>query len=349
MSNDPKIGIVILNYNNQSDTMDCLSSLFEVDYSNFLVIVVDNGSTSSPLPLIKQNFPAVLTIQNEENFGFAGGSNIGIQEALKKRCDYILLLNNDTKVDKKMLNAFIKAANEKPLGGIFGGKILRFSEPDIIDHFGGFWDKSKGDFSSIGAGSPLSSNQYNNMSKVDYVCGCLMLIKKEVIEKIGLLEPDFFLLWEESDFCFRAKKAGYEIWTVPEALIWHKVSASFTGGKIHTDYYWWRNRLLWIRRNLPINEKRKIYLKVILPDLLKLYKITFLKLAQLSLLKLLAPKKINENKIFKILRYKSGCQGILDFFLKRFGKSPDWITKPKTTKLYQSFLELQKRKKISIK
>jgi GT2 family glycosyltransferase len=343
MSKDPKIGIVILNYNNQSDTMDCLSSLFQVDYSNFVAIVVDNRSKDSPLPLIKKTYPLAITIQNEKNLGFAGGSNSGIEEALKIGCDFILLLNNDTKVDKKLLSSFVKAVNEKPQGGIFGGKILKFNNPDIIDHIGGLWEKNRGDFISIGANEPISSTKYNQMAKVDYVCGCLMLIKKEVIEKIGLLEPDFFLFWEESDFCFRAKRAGYEIWTVPDAFIWHKVSASFTGGKIHTDYYWWRNRLLWIKRNLPKREKRNIYLKVVFPDILKLYKLTFLKSVQLCLLRLFFPSKIKENKIFKLLRYKSGCRGVLDFFKKKFGESPEWITQPKTTKLYQSFTKIQEK------
>ena len=94
-------------------------------------------------------------------------------------------------------------------------------------------------------------------------------IKKEVIETIGMLEEKFFLIWEETDFCYRAKKAGFEIWTVPTAKIWHKISASFSGGKPHMHYYWWRNRLLWINRNLSKKEKRELYLSLLLKEMYK--------------------------------------------------------------------------------
>lgn len=337
MSKNPKVGIVILNYNGQVDTMNCLQSILKTTYANFITIVIDNGSIESPLNLITTKYPSVTVIQNKQNLGFAEGSNIGILEALKQKCEFILLLNNDTEIDKDLIQEFIQASFAKPLGAIFGPKILKLSEPDKIDHIGGVWDKAQGEFVSLGNNEHLSSKDFNLERQVDYVCGCCMFIKKEVFEKIGLLEKDFFLLWEESDFCARAKRAGFEIWTVPNALVWHKISTSFSGGKIHTEYYWWRNRLLWIKRNLSSQEKIKIYLKTIIPQLFNLYKITFLKELQFIILKFLFPSSITEKKIIRLLRCKSRCRGTVDFFLKRFGPSPGWVTSPQQHPIYLFF------------
>lgn len=343
MQNPVKIAIVILNYNGTSDTLDCLRSVSQIDYPNFEIIVVDNGSKDSPLEQIKSVFSEIILIQNENNLGFAEGCNVGIKKALERNCDYVLLLNNDTKVDRKVLSAFAQGALLKPKGGIFGGMILKYHDPDIIDHIGGRWDRKKGDFVSFGSSKHISSVEHNEMKKVDYVCGCFMLIKKEVFEKIGFLEKDFFLIWEEADFCFRAKRQGFEIWTVPEALLWHKISASFTGGTVHSDYFWWRNRLLWIKRNLTFFEKINIYIKVLIPDFFKLYKLTFLKTLQFHYLKLFNLSKIDEKKVMKLLRYRSGCRGVSDFFLKRFGPGPKWILNPKSHKLYLHYKEIRQK------
>lgn len=339
MQSPIKIAIVILNYNGTGYTIDCLRSIYQIDYPNFEVIVVDNGSKEKPSDYINSNFSGVIYIQNEENLGFAEGCNVGIKKALERAADYILLLNNDTKVDRNILSAFAKGANSKPKGGIFGGKILKFHDPDVIDHIGGRWDRKKGDFVSFGSSKHISSAEFCSMKKVDYVCGCFMLIRKDVFEKIGFLEKDFFLIWEEADFCFRAKRAGFEIWTVPEAHVWHKISASFTGGTVHSDYFWWRNRFLWIKRNLSFWEKINIYFIVLIPDLFKLYKLTFLKTLQFYYLKLFNSSKIDEKKVVKLLRYRSGCRGVLDFFLKRFGPGPKWILNPKSHRLYLYFKE----------
>lgn len=339
----PKVGIVILNFNGLKDTLSCLQSVSEIDYSPFEVILVDNGSREDPTIWVRNNFEKVIIIRNEQNFGFAEGSNIGIKKALELNCDLILLLNNDTIVDRNILTAFLKAKISKPEGGIFGGKIVRYDDPNIIDHIGGMWNRKMADFVSLGTNQPIDFPLHNMMKRVDYVCGCAMLITKEVIEKIGFLEKDFFLLWEETDFCYRAKKKDFEIWTVPKALIRHKVSASFTGGSIHSDYYWWRNRLLWIRRNLSTEEKIKIYFSVLIPNFYKLFKLIFFKSLEFHFLRLLKKSDLKEKKIVNLLRYKARFRGVMDYFFKNFGPGPVWINNPKNHKFYRSLSEISNK------
>lgn len=331
MQKDFKITIVILNYNGLSDTLSCLESVFNIDYPNFEVIVVDNKSKICPLE-IKKRFPKTILILNQENAGFAEGCNVGIRRALENKADFVLLLNNDTVVERGILKGFLEASLKKPKGGIFGGKILRYSSFATIDHLGGMWSAKKAEFFSLGAND--DSNKWKEMQVVDYVCGCLFFIKKEVIEKIGFLEKKFFLLWEETDYCYRAKKAGFEVWTVPEAVIKHKISASFSGGKIHSDYFFWRNRLLWIERNQSTKEKLSL-LKVIIPQTFNLCKITAIKSLELFFIKYFKPQKISEKKVLNLLRKKASLRGVLDYFLRKFGPGPSWITNPQNHKLYK--------------
>ena len=243
----PKVIIILLNWNGVKDTLECLSSLKEVSYPNFQTVVIDNGSKDDSVESIRAAYPKLPLLKTGSNLGFAGGNNLGIEWALRHRADWILLLNNDTTVAPDFLNAFLKATKEKPHGGIFGAKILKYSDPDIIDHLGGFWEEKTGEFISPTSGQ--TDHPYFEMQRADYVCGAALMMKRLVPETIGLLEPKFFLFWEETDYCFRAQKAGFEVWTAPCAKIWHKVSSSFTGGKPHMHYFWWRSRLLWIQRN----------------------------------------------------------------------------------------------------
>ena len=269
MGKPPRILIILLNWNGKRDTLECLSSLQKVSYRHFTPIVVDNGSTDDSVALIRTQFPTVPIFETKENLGFAGGNNVGISWALKKPYDWVLLLNNDTIVAPDFLDAFLQAAKERPQAKIFGAKIYRYDEPNRIDHLGGFWHPKIAEFSSPAKGKIDDGTSFEEGEKVDYVCGACLFMHRSVPEAIGLLEPRFFLLWEESDFCFRARRSGFEVWTVPKAKIWHKVSASFTGGTPHMEYFWWRSRLLWIERNCPFPERKKLYQTLIFPELWK--------------------------------------------------------------------------------
>lgn len=311
-----KISIILLNWNGKKDTLECLSSLQKLTYPNFEILIVDNGSTDDSVAAFQKEHPSLPIIQTFSNLGYAGGNNAGIDHALKRGADYILLLNNDTIVAPDLLTRFLEAANKQPKGGIFGGKILSYKEPKFVDHIGGSWNPLIAEFVSIGKGESASISQ--EMQKVDYVSGCALFIKREVIEKIGKLDPRFFLMWEETDLCYRAKAHGFEIWSAPNALVWHKISASFSG-KALMHYYWWRNRLLWIEKNLPKKEKRELYFQVILREIYKIHRHFALKSLQCLLLKIFSPSKLTEKRTLTLKRYRAGCLGIRHYFLRKFG------------------------------
>ncbi|MDR2539635.1 MAG: glycosyltransferase family 2 protein [Chlamydiales bacterium] len=318
----PKIFIIIVNWNGKQDTLTCLTSLHSLDYSNYQIVVVDNGSTDGSISAIKLQFPHHLLIENQTNLGFTGGNNIGIRYALDHKADFILLLNNDTKVSSDLLKHFILGFQEFPQAGILGAKICLMQNESKLDHFGGTWNPKKGIFDLIGLHA-LDEN-WNEAFCIDYVCGAAMMIKKEVFEQIGLLESRFFLIWEESDFCMRAKHKGFQIISYPSAKIWHKVSASFKG-KTHNIYFWWRNRLLWIERNCAFHQLLSIYIRVLIPEILQLLKIYSLKSTQFICFKHFYTKDEQEKKRYKLFIYKAALKGIKDYFLRRFGPGPDWV------------------------
>jgi GT2 family glycosyltransferase len=312
----PKIIVLLLNWNGKKDTLECIQSLKKVDDPNFQVIVVDNGSKDGSVAAIRSAHPEIPILETGSNLGFAGGNNVGIEWALRHKAEWIFLLNNDTIVDRDVLKKLREAAKWEPKGKIFGAKILRYHQPQIIDHIGGFWCAQKGEFFSCESGQ--EDHPYLNMQKVDYVCGAALFMHRSVPAKIGLLETNFFLFWEETDFCYRAKKAGFEVWTVPEAKIWHKVSSSFTGGKPHMHYFWWRSRLLWIERNCSEEEKKRLYKEVIYPELWKMGRHYLIKSVQYFF----APTQERKEKK---RRYKAGCAGAIDYFRRRFGNCPNWL------------------------
>jgi len=316
----PKIIIILLNWNGKKDTLECLDSLAKVDYSHFQPLVVDNGSTDDSVAAIRKQFPLIPILETNANLGFAGGNNPGIEWALRHKAEWILLLNNDTTVAPDFLKAFMAAAKEQPKAKILGAKIYRSSDPERIDHLGGFWNPKTAEFESAAFGQLDDPYSFVDMKPADYVCGAALLMHRSVPEAIGLLEPRFFLFWEESDFCLRARRAGFEVWTAPQAKIWHKVSSSFTGGKPHMHYFWWRSRFLWIERNCTPAEKRTLYRTVLLPELWKSARHYLLKSVQ----NFFAPHPARKEKI---RRCKAGCAGALDYFRRRFGNCPSWLLK----------------------
>lgn len=139
----PKIFIIIVNWNGKQDTLTCLSSLHSLDYSNYQIVIVDNGSNDGSISAIKLQFPHHLLLENHTNLGFTGGNNVGIQYALNHKADFILLLNNDTKVSSDLLKRFILGFQQFPKAGILGAKIYLMQNEEKLDHFGGTWNPKK--------------------------------------------------------------------------------------------------------------------------------------------------------------------------------------------------------------
>ena len=150
---EPRVAVIVLNWNGREDTLECLRSIRSIAYSNFGVIVVDNGSTDGSVAAIRASQPSVEVIDTGENLGFAGGNNVGIRRALELGADYVLLLNNDTVVDPGLLRAFVAAAALHPEAGAFGAKIYFHSEPTRIWYAGARWEAGAGELRSRGLGA----------------------------------------------------------------------------------------------------------------------------------------------------------------------------------------------------
>ncbi|MBW7957118.1 MAG: glycosyltransferase family 2 protein [Deltaproteobacteria bacterium] len=266
--NRPKVHLIILNWNGKKDTIECLESVGKLSYPNFETIVVDNGSSDGSVEAIKEKFPGLRLIETGENLGFAEGNNVGIRYALKNGAEYVFLLNNDTTIEPDALGHLVDFAEKDEKVGIVGPKILFYSEPGRIWFAGGIVDFDKGS-SHRGGGRP-DDGKFDEAVETDYITGCAFLIKAGVISEVGLMSPDYFLLFEETDWCLRARRAGYRIFYVPGARVYHKCSTSFSFGKSRAKraarapswiYYYARNNLLLIKRHLSGIARLKAYLK----------------------------------------------------------------------------------------
>lgn len=251
--NKPMVYIIIVNWNGLDDTLECLESLEKINYPSYKIIVVDNGSKNNQADAIKEKFSGVELIKNETNEGFVIANNQGIKLALEGGAQYLLLLNNDTTVKNDFLINLIKYAEQNNTVGILSPKILYYNS-DTIWSMGGRINCLAG--FAILIGKKKHREKYKTIIEPDYVTGCAMLIKREVIKKIGLLDPVYFAYYEDGDFSFRAKKAGYNIRVIPESIIWHKKSASagIRGSKRKISglqaYLWARNGVIFGKKNL---------------------------------------------------------------------------------------------------
>lgn len=237
-----KISIIIPNWNGEGFLADCLSSLKKVNYNNFNVVVVDNGSQDNSVGLIEKNYPSIDVIKNKKNLGFATACNQGIKKAFSHGADAILLLNNDTIVDQDFLSKMAEALDGEKVG-IVGSKIYYHDEPKKIWFAGGryIWWRASGQHKF------WMKDEKDNLEGVkdsDFITGCSLLIRKEVFEDIGYLYEPYFLTVEDLDFSILAKKAGWKIKVALDSKIWHKVSFSRDGEfSFSNGYYGTRNRL----------------------------------------------------------------------------------------------------------
>jgi GT2 family glycosyltransferase len=185
-------------------------------------------------------------IQTGDNLGFAGGNNVGIRYAQYQDCEYFCILNNDTVVHSNFLNHLIQASLEVYNAGILGPKILFYNNMSVIQSFGAKMNLWTGRGKLLGL-NEVDSEYFSNILDVDWVSGAAMLIKKDFLIKSGMFDEEFYLCYEETDLCYRAKKAGLKILAVPTSLIWHKGGASLKGSS--AEYYLVRNRALFMKKN----------------------------------------------------------------------------------------------------
>jgi GT2 family glycosyltransferase len=222
-----RVAIIVLNWNGRAITAACLDSLKSLTYPAFEVILVDNGSIDGSQEFFRERYPWVTLLETGQNLGFTGGNNVGISYALRASADYLLLLNNDTVVDPAFLGHLVAAAEARPDVGILNPKIYYFDRPEMLWYAGGELSLYRGVSKHYGF-REIDRGQYDEAREVNFITGCAFFIKREVIEKIGLLDEYFFCYSEDADWSIRAQKAGYKGLYVPSARIWHKVGAATT-------------------------------------------------------------------------------------------------------------------------
>ena len=245
---EPRVVIIILNWNGITDTLACLDSVRHLDYANHEVVVVDQNSNDGSREAIANQYGEVTLIRNEDNLGFARGNNIGIQHAMDRGADYILLLNNDTIVLSTFLSALMAAAIEHPDFDIFGPKIVFDSDPEVIWAAGSHIEWRKAICVQRGY-QEIDRGQYDTTVEVNALSGCAMMISRRAFRTVGTLDSRFFAYYEETDWCARATKAGLRILYVPTAVVRHKVSRTIGPSSPAIAFYMVRNNLLFVWKN----------------------------------------------------------------------------------------------------
>jgi len=295
-----KLSLVILHFINQELTDQCLESVGKLNRKGFeLQTIVVNNNPQENLKDLEKKFSDFVFIETGKNLGFTGGNNLGIKQALGGKADWIFVVNNDTILDKDLIVQLIKVGESDEKIGILGPKIFfapgyefhkeRYKPNErgkVIWYAGGLIDWQNVLASHQGV-NEVDKGQYEEQIETDFISGCAMMVKREVFEKIGLLDEKYFLYLEDNDFCQRAKRAGFNLVCAPKAKLWHANAGSSAVGGPLQDYYITRNRMLFGFRYAPWRTK-----SALIRESIKL---------------LFAGRKWQK-------------RGIRDFYLRKFGK-----------------------------
>lgn len=241
----PVVWVVVLNWNRPEDTRLCVESLQVSDYPALRILVVDNGSDENKYEELCAAVRGVEVVRSEDNLGFAAGNNIGIRHALERDADYVLLVNNDTVIDPKMVGMLVEVMERDSAFGVAGPIIYYMDQPEDV-WFAGY--RIKGELYVLRRGLRLEP-PLQPIEEVDFVSGCGMLLRREMVEGVGMFSPEYFMYYEDLDLCLRAKRAGWRIACVTGASMWHKVSASSGGSESPMkQYHQVRSSLIFYRR-----------------------------------------------------------------------------------------------------
>lgn len=244
----PLVSIIIINFNGVEYLKVCFESLRKIDYQNWEVIVVDNGSSDGSIEFLEKykKFKSLKIIKNSSNLGFAEPNNQGYRKA---KGDYVLLLNNDTKVKRDFVRLTVERMVKESKIGVAQPKIFLMEKAGYLDNTGSFITKTG--FLKHEGFLEKDATRFNKEKIIFAAKGACMFIKRDVIEKVGLFDRDFFAYFEESDFCWRVWLAGYKIIYFPDTYIHHKLGAtSKKMNQFNINYHSLKNRLASLIKNL---------------------------------------------------------------------------------------------------
>jgi hypothetical protein len=244
---EPRVTTLILNTNRREDTLACLVSLTASTYKNNEIILLDNGSIDGSVEAVQERFPAVKVHRLKENLGYAGNNNVGIETAMNGGADWLFVLNEDTVVDRDCVARLVAAGESDPTIGIVGPTVYHHDEPNVIQSAGGtigrYWESLH-----LGKNEP-DLGRILEPRPVDWISGCGIMVRRQVVEDVGAIDERYFYYWEETEWCIRAGRAGWRILHVPTAKLWHKGVQRDYRPPASVTYYATRNRLLTLAKH----------------------------------------------------------------------------------------------------
>jgi GT2 family glycosyltransferase len=298
----PLVAIIVLNWRKPAETLACLESLSHITYPNIVHLVVDNDSGDDSVPLIHRRYPQVRLLETGSNLGYAGGNNVAVRWALQQGADFTLILNNDVTVDPGFLEPLVEASSQDPGPVIGAPMICEMERPGVIWALGGDIDWRAGTTSRRHAGAARSGWQSASPHPVAYALGTALLAPRSAWERAGLMDEDFFLYYEETDWCQHAARAGCRILAVPGSCVWHESASASGRTSPSITYYMTRNALRFFGRNLTRPQRWR---------------------SQARVMQGAAWHSLGDLRHGQIVRARARWRGIFDYLAGRFGPLPE--------------------------
>lgn len=246
-----KIGVVTITYNSETVLQEFFDSLAGQTHRNFVLYVVDNASHDRTLEITRQRTDfSVIVVANEKNLGVAEGNNQGIRAALTDGCECVLLLNNDT-IFPPNLFAQLYAGLDRYHCDMTTGKMYYHDAPDVFWCAGGRFQPWLGYRNQHDGIEQKDTGQYDQPRRVSYTATCCLLARRSVFDRVGLMDSRYFVYSDDTDFLYRCMKRGLALWFVPDAKLWHKVNSLTGSASDFTVHYCTRNRMFFMRKNIP--------------------------------------------------------------------------------------------------
>ncbi len=316
---ETRISIIILNYNGIKFLENCLKSLLDSTYKDFEIIVVDNGSKDNSVNYLIKNFsnePRMKIVPLDRNYGFAMGNNIGYRYA-NPNSEFIFFLNNDTEVERDCLEKIVKGMTHDPLIGAAQPKIRSMRNKSrieivggVADYYGRTWHRGSNEY---------DYGQYDSVIETFFVLGAAIVVRRNVIEKIGLFDPTYFIYYEETDLCWRIWLAGYKVIVIPDAIVYHYGGGTPISKDSYSETYL---KLFYLRKN-HITSMLKNYS---LPNIFK-YSLPFLVMMLMTAVKWnLSGEKVKARAYYSALGWIFSHIGLIvsrRMFVQKIRKIPD--------------------------
>lgn len=281
-----KVIVLILSYNGKELLKECINSYLDNDYDNFEIVLIDNGSTDSTLDYVNDNWPEVFVLRTENNLGYSGGFNFGMDYSFnKKEADYVLITNNDVKADEKVISELVKVALSNAMPGFVTGKVYFYDQPDLLQTTGFKLTNEKYWLFGHRGNKESDKGQYDHIEELEYSDDIFMLVKRDVFLKTNGYDLEFQFQAEQFDWQIRAKKLGFKLFYTPFAKIWHKDSVTIGKSSPFKEYYNVRNSYIVRAKHKDNNDFMKSFdrwyfthrvLKSFIKNIIKLnYKMAF--------------------------------------------------------------------------